>query len=102
MKTIKKIIFIETKPPNFHIFTKSAMPRLGTILLGTTLKQHGYEVRSYIESIGDLDLKDVLTADAVGISCITSTSIRSYEIADILRGRGDNRVHGRASRNVHA
>lgn len=88
MKTIKKIIFIETKPPNFHIFTKSAMPRLGTILLGTTLKQHGYEVRSYIESIGELDLKDVLTADAVGISCITSTSIRSYEIADILRSAG--------------
>lgn len=84
----KKIIFIEPKPPDLHVFARMPLPRLGTVLLGTTLKEHGYEVKSYVEVIDELDLKEVLTADAVGISCITSTSIRSYEIAKIVREAG--------------
>lgn len=85
---MKKIIFIEPNPPDFHIFTRMPLPRLGTLLLGTTLRQNGYEVKSYVESVGELDLKDVLTADAVGISTITSTSKRSYEIAKLIRSAG--------------
>jgi radical SAM superfamily enzyme YgiQ (UPF0313 family) len=87
-KKIKKIIFIETSPPNVHVFSKVPLPRLGTILLGTKLKEAGYDVKSYVEELHDLDLKDVLSADAVGISTITSTSKRSYEIADMLRSVG--------------
>lgn len=85
---MKKIVLIETRPPDLHVFSRMALPRLGTVLLGTTLKQHGYTVKSYVESIAELDLADVLTADAVGISAITSTSKRSYEIAKILRLAG--------------
>ena len=73
---MKKIIFIEPNPPDFHIFTRVPLPRLGTVLLGTILKEHGYEVKSYVESLDELDLLDVLSADAVGISTITSTSKR--------------------------
>ncbi|MFQ5586488.1 MAG: B12-binding domain-containing radical SAM protein, partial [Thermodesulfobacteriota bacterium] len=87
-KEIKKIIFIEAKPPDFHIFSRMPLPRLGTILLGTILKQEGYEVWSYVEELAELDLKDILTADAVGISTITSTTPRSYEIADQIRKHG--------------
>ncbi|MEK7828790.1 MAG: radical SAM protein, partial [Deltaproteobacteria bacterium] len=82
---MKKIIFIEPKPPDFHIFSKMPLPRLGTVLLGTVLKEKGYDVRSYVEAVGELDLEDVLTADAVGISTITSTSSRAYEIARIVK-----------------
>ncbi|MEK6790101.1 MAG: radical SAM protein [Deltaproteobacteria bacterium] len=85
---MKKIVFIEPNPPNFHIYSKMALPRLGTVLLGTILKQHGYEVKSYVETVGEIDLKDVLSADLIGISTITSTSIRSYEIAKLLRQAG--------------
>ena len=85
---IKKIIFIEAKPPDFHIFSRIPLPRLGTILLGTILKQEGYEVASYVEEFADLDLDDLLSADAVGLSTITSTTPRSYEIADQLRKHG--------------
>ncbi|MBI5468618.1 MAG: B12-binding domain-containing radical SAM protein [Deltaproteobacteria bacterium] len=85
---MRKIIFIEPNPPDFHVFTRVPLPRLGTLLLATILKQHGYEVKSYVESVGELDLKDVLSADAVGISTITSTSRRSYEIAALLKKAG--------------
>jgi len=85
---MRKIIFIEPNPPDFHVFTRVPLPRLGTALLSTILKQHGYEVKSYVESVSELDLVDVLSADAVGISTITSTSRRSYEIAGLLRKAG--------------
>lgn len=85
---MRKIIFIEPNPPDFHIYSKMSLPRLGTVLLSTVLKQHGYEVKSYVESVGELDLKDVLTADAVGISTITSTSKRAYEMAKLIRMAG--------------
>jgi radical SAM superfamily enzyme YgiQ (UPF0313 family) len=87
-KKLKKIVFIEPNPPEFHVFSGMALPRLGTILLGTKLKEAGYEVKSYVECIEDLDIEDILTADAVGISTLTSTSIRSYEIATLLRDVG--------------
>lgn len=85
---MRKIVFIEPNPPDFHIFTRMPLPRLGTVLLGTILKQNGYEVKSYVESVGELDLKDILSADAVGISTITSTSCRSYEIAKLIKKAG--------------
>lgn len=85
---MKKIVFIEPNPPDVHIYSKMALPRLGTILLGTILKKNGYEVKSYVETCGELNLKDVLTADAVGISTITSTSGRAYEIAKLIKSAG--------------
>lgn len=85
---MKKIVFIEPNPPDFHLFTRMPLPRLGTVLLGTILKENGYEVKSYVESISELDLKDVLSADAIGISTITSTSSRSYEIARLIKKSG--------------
>lgn len=85
---MRKIVFIEPNPPDFHLFTGVPIPRLGTVILGTRLRQDGYEVKSYVESITELDLKDILSADAVGISTITSTSSRSYEIAKLIRKAG--------------
>ncbi len=85
---MEKIVFIEPSPPDFHIFSRMKMPRLGTVLLGTKLKQNGYKVKSYVESVGPLDLEDVFTADAVGISTITSTAPRAYEIAQLIKKMG--------------
>ena len=83
-----KIALIEPKPPGFHIFTKMALPRLGTVLLGSILKKAGYEVESFVETASELDIEQLMTADAVGISTITSTAPRAYEIASILRDAG--------------
>jgi radical SAM superfamily enzyme YgiQ (UPF0313 family) len=87
---MKKIVFIEPKSPSSHIFSLVAIPRLGTLLLGTILKQRGYEVRVYIEDMVKLDHADIITADLVGISTITSTAPRSYYIADKIRSLNKN------------
>lgn len=83
--TIKKIVFIEPKSPGFHVYSRWGLPRLGTIILGTILKNAGYEVKVFVEDIKGIDFEDVFEADAVGISTITSTAPRAYEIANVIR-----------------
>lgn len=85
---MRRIVFVEPRPPDLHIFTRMPMPRLGTVLLGTILRQKGYEVKSYVEVVRDLDIEDILKADAVGISTITSTAPRAYELARQVRRAG--------------
>ncbi|MDH4099812.1 MAG: B12-binding domain-containing radical SAM protein [Nitrospirota bacterium] len=85
---MRRIVFVEPKPPDLHIFTRMPMPRLGTVLLGTILRQKGYEVKSYVEVVRDLDIEDILKADAVGISTITSTAPRAYELARQIKRAG--------------
>jgi radical SAM superfamily enzyme YgiQ (UPF0313 family) len=85
---MNKIIFIEPKPPNFHIFTKFMSPRLGPFILGSLMRQRGWEVGIYVEDLGDIDWDRVKSADIVGISSITSTAPRAYKIADKVREMG--------------
>lgn len=54
-------------------------------MLGTIAEKMGWEVRVYVEEIAEIDYRDVLTADLVGISTITSTANRAYAMADALR-----------------
>jgi radical SAM superfamily enzyme YgiQ (UPF0313 family) len=82
---MKKIILIEAKSPGMHVFSAFKMPRLGIISLGTIAKQLGYEVRIYSEDLVNLDLADVLSADLVGVSSITSTAPRAVEIIRLIR-----------------
>jgi radical SAM superfamily enzyme YgiQ (UPF0313 family) len=85
---IKKIVFIEPKSPGFHVYSKWGLPRLGTIILGTILKERGYDVKVFVEDIKGINFWDVFEADAVGISTITSTAPRAYEIANLVRKEG--------------
>ncbi len=87
-KPIKKIIFIEPKAPGYHIYSRWGLPRLGTIILGTMLSNHGYDVKIFIEEIKGIDFDELFEADAVGISTITSTAPRAYEIARQVKKSG--------------
>lgn len=64
------------------------MPRLGTLLLATTLKNNGYETEVQIEALGELDMTAIKKADVIGISIITSTAPAGYKLADQLRRLG--------------
>ncbi len=85
---IRKIVFIEPKAPGNHVYSKWGLPRLGTLTLGAILKNAGYEVKVFIEEIKGVDWDYVLDADLVGISTITSTAPRAYEMASIVRKAG--------------
>lgn len=85
---IRKIVFIEPKSPGKHVYTRWGLPRLGTLQLGAILKGAGYEVRVFIEDIRGIEFDEVFEADAVGISTITSTAPRAYEMARQIRRAG--------------
>lgn len=75
-----KIVFIEPRASTANVYSKLHMPLLGPIYLGTILKNKGHEVNIYNEDIEVPDY-DRLKADIVGISILTSTAKRGYEIA---------------------
>ena len=91
---MKTIVFIEPRSPDFHIFSRFGLPRLGTLILGSLLESAGYYVKAFVEDVAEIDFRDVLKADLVGISTITSTAPRAYEIARLLKKQGKAVVMG--------
>lgn len=89
-----KIVFVEPGSPGVHVYKKMALPRLGSLYLGTLLKQAGHEVRVYAEDVQPPDPKVLLEADLVGISTTTSTAPRAYQYARLLRRFGVKTVLG--------
>jgi len=89
-----KIVFVEPGSPGVHVYKKMALPRLGSLYLGTLLKQAGHEVRVYAEDVQPPDPKVLLEADLVGISTTTSTAPRAYQYARLLRRRGVKTILG--------
>ncbi|MFQ6112755.1 MAG: B12-binding domain-containing radical SAM protein [bacterium] len=85
---MKKIVLIETKSSHLHVYSDVPIPRIGSVLLGTIMKNQGYDVKVYVEDIQEVDIGEMLEADIVGISALTSTAPRSYRIAEIAREAG--------------
>ncbi len=78
-----KIVLIEPRSTTANVFSKISMPLLGPVYLGTILKNRGHDVQVYKEDIYAPDYSR-LQADLVGISILTSTAHRGYEIAKQL------------------
>jgi radical SAM superfamily enzyme YgiQ (UPF0313 family) len=93
-RALKKLLFVEPKSTHLHIYSRVCIPRLGSVLLATIMRGRGYDARTYIEDIHPLDMQDVLSADLVGISAITSTAPQSYRLADKVREAGGIAVMG--------
>src|SRR5204862_4589088 len=81
-RTLRKLVFVEPKSTHLHIYSRVCIPRLGSVLLATIMRTKGYDVRVYIEDIHPVDMDEVLSADLVAISAITSTAPQSYRLAD--------------------
>lgn len=84
-RKIRKIVLVETRSPDYHVYSRYPLPRLGTVLLGTILKEAGYDVKIFVENISPLKLDELFDADLVGISTITSTVQRGYELSKLLK-----------------
>ncbi len=93
-RALKKLVFVEPKSTHLHIYSRVCIPRLGSVLLATIMRGRGYDARTYIEDIHALDMPDILSADLVGISAITSTAPQSYRLADKVREAGGIAVMG--------
>lgn len=61
---------------------------MGTILLSTILKEKGYTSKVFIEDISEPDWEELKKADLIGISSITSTAPRAFQLARKFRALG--------------
>jgi radical SAM superfamily enzyme YgiQ (UPF0313 family) len=93
-RALRKLVFVEPSSTHLHIYSRVTIPRLGSVLLATIMRAKGYDVRVYIEDIHALDMSEVLSADLVAISAITSTAPQSYRLADTVRAAGRIAVLG--------
>jgi radical SAM superfamily enzyme YgiQ (UPF0313 family) len=93
-RALKKLVFVEPKSTHLHIYSRVCIPRLGSVLLGTIMRAKGYDVRVYIEDIQAIDMGELMSADLVAVSAITSTAPQSYKLADMVRAAGKVVVMG--------
>lgn len=89
-----KIVFIEPKPPEPHVYSKFKIPRLGCVLLATILHKAGYEVKVFVEEVSKLNWDEANSADVIAISTTTSTTPRGYMLADKFRKAGKKVIMG--------
>lgn len=76
---------LDARLPDFC--SRVVMPRYGLPVIGTILKQQGYEVQVYVEHVAPPDLDYLLSADAVLFSGLTGAATRTYELAAEVRRR---------------
>jgi radical SAM superfamily enzyme YgiQ (UPF0313 family) len=88
-RPIRKVLFIEPRNPRPHIFSRVAIPRLGSVLLATILRNQGLEVKVVVEEIHQPQLNNLdFSPDLVCISSITSTTPRALQLGDYYRQQG--------------
>lgn len=83
-----KLLMVEPKAPGLHIYSKYPIPRLGNVMLATMARERGWDAEVIVEELSAFDVNELPEADLVGVSSITSTAPRAYEIADAYRKRG--------------
>jgi len=86
-----RVVFVQ---PNAQLdfYGKYSMPLLGSFYLGEILRRRGHQVKVICGSVetvwdGQWMNPSLLEADFVGISAITCTADRAYQIADEIRNR---------------
>jgi len=90
---IKRITLIEPTNDHLHIFSKFVLPRLGSILLATIMRDRGYSAEALFMSRKEILARGV-QADLVGISTITATATSAYALADHFQEKGIPVVFG--------
>jgi len=78
-----KVSLVEPKAPFFNFYTTvvNRLPLLGPLYLGAILKSEGHDVIIHNENLRRLDYSKIKDSDVLGISIMTSTAPRGYEIA---------------------
>ena len=84
-RKIKHILFLEPKSSHLHVYSDAYIPRIGSLVLATIMRQLGYGVRVMLEEVEKIDTDEFSEADLICISSLTTTSPGSYEYADFIR-----------------
>lgn len=71
-----------------YVITAFRMPRIGPVIVGSVLREHGYHVRVFAEGVAGIDagvIEYLRTCDLVAFSVLTYGANRAYALADLLR-----------------
>lgn len=88
VQKLENILFLEPKSPHLHVYSRAYIPRIGSLLLGTILREAGYNIKIILEELEPIDEQSILDADVVCVSALTSTAPRSYDYCDFARQNG--------------
>lgn len=81
-----KITLIEPKAPGIHVYSKFKLPRLGLPILGSLLdRELGIRPKIFVEDLGSIDWDEILSSDLIGLSSITSTAPRAYQLIEKIK-----------------
>jgi len=88
-----KVAFIQPKCL-FNAYSYAGLPLIGPIYLGTIVKRAGYQVRIAAEYASEVYSEKnnelapwIEDMDVIGISALTPTTSRAYQIADAIKER---------------
>lgn len=87
------MLLIEPASRQVHVFSQFTLPRLGSfVLAGLVNRRAGWSARVFVEGRRWFDLHAWISRhgrpDLIGISTITPTATRGYELADVCRREG--------------
>jgi radical SAM superfamily enzyme YgiQ (UPF0313 family) len=85
--TRKKITLLKAEPRRTNVYSTFSYPGLALPVIGTILKQKGYDVRIYVESVRRWDWSRIEESDLVGITVNSAEVPECYALADEIRGR---------------
>ncbi|MCX7719139.1 MAG: B12-binding domain-containing radical SAM protein, partial [Candidatus Sumerlaeaceae bacterium] len=90
----QRVLFLEPKSTHLHVYSAVHIPRIGSLLLATLLRERGYDVEVIVEDmlrrrVREADVwQRIREADLLCISTITSTVQRCYMWGDRARLAG--------------
>ena len=82
---VKVHLIAPTKNGERYLFNKGILAQLGVMYLAAHTPE-GVDVKIIDESVEPIDFTQI--PDLVGISTMTATAPRAYDIADMYRSRG--------------
>jgi radical SAM superfamily enzyme YgiQ (UPF0313 family) len=83
----KRITLLKVEPGRTNVYSAFSYPGLALPVIGTLLKQHGYDVRIYVESVRAWDWSRIEESDLVGITVNSAEVPECYALADEIRTR---------------
>ena len=83
---------LQPEVPNFWDILP--LPRYGTPVVATALRDAGFDVTCLIEGISRDLMKQIEEADVVGFTVLTAAADRTYDLADRLRAKGKTVIFG--------
>lgn len=84
-RKIQHILFLEPKSSHLHVYSDAYIPRIGSLVLATIMRQMGYGVRVMLEEVEKINTDEFAEADLICISSLTTTAPGSYQYADFIR-----------------